>query len=48
MRALTTRLIAVFVVIATAGLAGCETIKGVGRDIEKTGEVLDDAIGDGQ
>ncbi|HBK92826.1 MAG TPA: entericidin [Parvularcula sp.] len=24
--------------------AACETIKGVGRDIEKTGEVLDDAL----
>ena len=27
-------------------IAGCETIKGVGRDIENTGEALDDAIND--
>lgn len=25
-------------------LASCETIKGVGRDIENTGEAIDDAI----
>jgi predicted small secreted protein len=25
-------------------ILGCETIKGVGRDIENTGEVLSDAI----
>ncbi len=27
-------------------LASCETIKGVGRDIENTGEAIDDAIDD--
>lgn len=25
-------------------LASCETIKGVGRDIENTGEAIDDAV----
>ena len=25
-------------------LSSCETIKGVGRDIENTGEAIDDAI----
>jgi predicted small secreted protein len=25
-------------------LASCETIKGVGRDIENTGEAIDDAL----
>ncbi len=25
-------------------LSACETIKGVGRDIENTGEAIDDAI----
>jgi len=25
-------------------LASCETIKGVGRDVENTGEALEDAI----
>ncbi len=27
-------------------LASCETIKGVGRDIENTGEAIDDAVDD--
>lgn len=26
--------------------AACETIKGVGRDIENTGEAIDDAVSD--
>lgn len=27
-------------------LASCETVKGVGRDIEKAGEAIDDAVDD--
>ncbi len=27
-------------------LASCETIKGVGRDVESVGEAIDDAIDD--
>ena len=27
-------------------LSACETIKGVGRDIENTGEAIDDAVDD--
>ena len=27
-------------------LASCETVKGVGRDIESTGEAIDDAVDD--
>lgn len=27
-------------------LASCETIKGVGRDIENAGEAIDDAVDD--
>ena len=27
-----------------AFVSACETIKGIGRDIEKTGEALDDAV----
>jgi predicted small secreted protein len=27
-------------------LTSCETIKGVGRDIENTGEAIDDAVDD--
>ncbi len=27
-------------------LASCETIKGVGRDVESVGEAIDDAIND--
>ncbi len=26
--------------------AACETVKGVGRDIENTGEAIDDAVSD--
>lgn len=33
-------LLLVLCVFATA----CETIKGIGRDIEKTGEAIDDAV----
>ncbi|MGF1543912.1 MAG: entericidin A/B family lipoprotein [Parvularculaceae bacterium] len=36
------RLLSIFIVLAFLG--GCETIKGVGRDIENTGEALDDAV----
>ncbi|MEM1103722.1 MAG: entericidin [Pseudomonadota bacterium] len=39
---------AAIALMASVGLMGCETIKGVGRDIEKTGEVLDNAVGDGR
>ena len=48
MRAVSSRLIAFALLIAGMALASCETIKGVGRDIEKTGEVLDNAVGDGK
>ncbi|MFN0022845.1 MAG: hypothetical protein ACKVS5_03000 [Parvularculaceae bacterium] len=34
------------VLVSCLFLAACETIKGVGQDVEKTGEVLDDAIDD--
>ena len=27
-------------------LAGCETLKGIGRDVESAGEAIDDAIND--
>jgi predicted small secreted protein len=27
-------------------LSSCETIKGIGRDIENTGEAIDDAVDD--
>lgn len=30
----------------TCFLASCETVKGVGRDVESAGEALDDAIDD--
>lgn len=33
----------IFVLLA-ALLGACETVKGVGRDIENAGEALDDAI----
>jgi predicted small secreted protein len=29
---------------ASVFLSACETIKGVGRDIESTGEAIDDAV----
>lgn len=29
---------------ATLFLSACETIKGVGRDVENTGEAIDDAV----
>ena len=38
-----TRLLAIFFAFSMF-LGACETIKGVGRDIENTGEALDDAI----
>ncbi len=34
------------ILISCVFLASCETIKGVGRDVENTGEVLDDSIDD--
>ena len=34
------------VAIAPIAMTGCETVKGVGRDIEDAGEKLDDAIDD--
>lgn len=37
------RLISVLLAIAFF-LSSCETIKGVGRDIENTGEAIDDAV----
>jgi len=30
--------------VACAFLSSCETIKGVGRDIENAGEAIDDAV----
>ncbi len=33
-------------VAACLFLASCETVKGVGRDIENAGEALDDAVSD--
>lgn len=30
--------------VALLVLAACETVKGVGRDIENAGEALDDAV----
>jgi predicted small secreted protein len=35
--------LAVLVLLA-ALLGGCETVKGVGRDIENAGEAIDDAL----
>lgn len=35
-----------FLALAALFLTACETIKGVGRDIEKAGETIDDAIDD--
>lgn len=32
------------ILAACVFLASCETIKGVGRDIENTGEAIDDAL----
>lgn len=37
------RLLALFLAFGLF-LASCETIKGVGRDIENTGEAIDDAV----
>jgi predicted small secreted protein len=31
-------------VLLAALLGGCETVKGVGRDIENAGEAIDDAL----
>ncbi|MEO0613597.1 MAG: entericidin A/B family lipoprotein [Pseudomonadota bacterium] len=39
------RSIIVFLALVFA-LSACETVKGVGRDIENAGEALDDAIDD--
>ncbi|MEM8787131.1 MAG: EcnA/B family entericidin [Pseudomonadota bacterium] len=36
------RILALVLILAT--LAGCETIKGVGRDITNTGQAIDNAI----
>lgn len=33
-----------FLVAACLFLSSCETIKGVGRDIENAGEAIDDAV----
>ncbi|MGA7981736.1 MAG: entericidin A/B family lipoprotein [Chromatiaceae bacterium] len=33
-------LVVLFGVILLAGLPGCETVKGAGRDIEKAGEAI--------
>lgn len=32
--------------VACLFLASCETVKGVGRDIENAGEAIDDAVSD--
>jgi predicted small secreted protein len=34
------------ILVACLFLASCETIKGVGRDIENAGEAIDDAVDD--
>lgn len=34
------------ILAASLFLASCETIKGVGRDIENAGEAIDDAVDD--
>lgn len=34
------------IVAACFFLASCETVKGVGRDIENAGEAIDDAVDD--
>lgn len=34
------------ILACAALLSACETIKGVGRDVESAGEALDDAIDD--
>ena len=39
------RVVVLFFALA-AFLSACETIKGVGRDVEAAGEALDDAIDD--
>lgn len=39
-------LIMSIVLISCLFLSTCETIKGVGRDVEDTGEAIDDAIDD--
>lgn len=39
-----TKFAAALVVLVSFGLASCETIKGVGRDIESTGEILEKTI----
>ena len=31
-------------IVTLVGLSACETIKGVGRDIENTGEALEGAV----
>ncbi|MEM1191780.1 MAG: entericidin A/B family lipoprotein [Pseudomonadota bacterium] len=36
----------IILLILTFVLTACETVKGVGRDIENAGEALDDAIDD--
>ena len=36
--------IILFLLVALFILSGCETVKGVGRDIENAGEALEDAV----
>ncbi|MEM8987151.1 MAG: entericidin A/B family lipoprotein [Pseudomonadota bacterium] len=31
-------------IVALVGLSACETIKGIGRDIENTGEAIEGAV----
>ena len=38
------RAVLVIVVMAIVGLAGCNTVKGVGKDIEKGGEAIQRAV----
>ncbi|MBX3686932.1 MAG: entericidin A/B family lipoprotein [Rhodocyclaceae bacterium] len=38
------RLVLGIVVMAIVGLAGCNTVKGVGKDIEKGGEAIQRAV----
>ncbi len=38
------RLLALLLLLAVIALSGCETIKGMGRDIQHAGEALEDSV----
>jgi predicted small secreted protein len=38
------KILALFAITTTLALAGCNTVKGVGQDIESAGEAGDNAI----